>query len=296
MKPVESLVAEGAVSDHTLSNRTLSDQTEPRTVEASTRQPILVLAALPGETKVLRTRLRGRRREILHGVRTYKGSLPSAPEIEIWVAHCGIGPTSALAFCTAFPWDVVEFRGIWIVGLAGGLDPELPVGALVRIETARRVGGQPIALRAKDFLLSLPFPCTLGGVALSTERVLTTAEEKNRLWRESGCERHAVVDMETYALCDRMSADPRLPRPECVRVISDAAGEDLPLVLREVEGGGSMMLWKVSRSLVLKPWTIFSLLELGRRLRRSSRNIARWVDWRARSLAPAVREARGTSR
>lgn len=102
----------------------------------------------------------------------------------------------------------------WVTaGFAGGLDPALPTGAIIhdadpgvdRYLRLTELGGRPARFH-------------------QAARVAVTAEEKTRLRADTGCD---AVEMESSTL--RALARERGIPGATVRVISDAAGDTLPL-------------------------------------------------------------------
>lgn len=104
-------------------------------------------------------------------------------------------------------------------GFAGGLDPALPRGAVVRPARVIHAGSAAAVELAAG---------QQGVVACTTDRIVRSAGEKQDLRDRTAAD---VVDMETFAVA-QVAADRMLPCA-AVRVVSDTALEDLP---REVAG------------------------------------------------------------
>jgi adenosylhomocysteine nucleosidase len=98
-------------------------------------------------------------------------------------------------------------------GFAGGLNPQFTMGTVVFDEDNEAGLGERLlkhgAVRAK-------FHCA--------QRVAVTAEEKWQLWQTTGAD---AVEMESEVI-RRICREQKIPSAT-VRVISDVAGEDLPL-------------------------------------------------------------------
>ncbi|MDB6027248.1 MAG: hypothetical protein JWM68_3471 [Verrucomicrobiales bacterium] len=109
--------------------------------------------------------------------------------------------------------EVVRPSLVLTCGFAGGLNPELPTGAIVFDEDMDAgIGEALLALGA----IPAKFYCA--------KRVAVTVKEKEQLWQSTGAD---VVEMESSVIrniCKQLD----IPSAT-VRVISDAADEDLPL-------------------------------------------------------------------
>lgn len=101
-------------------------------------------------------------------------------------------------------------------GFAGGLDPTLARGSVVRVSAVCGHDGKGVIRLAGE-----------GGRILATvDHIARTPAEKQSLADGTGA---AVVDMETLAVA-QLAHEARLPC-HTVRVISDAAGDELPVDL-----------------------------------------------------------------
>ncbi|MFM7076642.1 MAG: nucleoside phosphorylase [Planctomycetaceae bacterium] len=109
-------------------------------------------------------------------------------------------------------------RHLVSAGFAGGLDPALARGAAVVAGRSLREGCPALAL----FAPACP-TAVVGGDLVTVDAVVATAAAKHDLRAATGA---AIVDMECRAVADRATAAgvPCLS----VRVVSDAAGDDLP--------------------------------------------------------------------
>jgi len=105
-------------------------------------------------------------------------------------------------------------------GFAGGLDPALARGAVVR-PTRVILAGAP------DTALVLTSPSATPAITICTaERIVRTPTEKRDLATRTGA---AMVDMESFAVA-AVAREADLPCAG-VRIISDAAGDELPPVV-----------------------------------------------------------------
>lgn len=163
-------------------------------------------------------RLAGRRVETrAAGVAIEEGTVAG-----VRVAWCvgGIGTTAAARAARLL---VAGHRPRLLVtaGFAGGLDPALPRGAVVRPSVVL-ADGEPQGLP----LASVP-PLGAGGpppaTIVTAAGVVATPDEKRALAERTGAH---LVDMETHAVA-RVAAEAGLPCA-AIRVISDDAAEPLP--------------------------------------------------------------------
>jgi adenosylhomocysteine nucleosidase len=146
--------------------------------------------------------------------------------------------------------------GLVSFGLAGGLDPALPAGAVL-VPGAVWRGGRHEAVDAT-------LARALGGVSphvlLCGTAVVFTAAEKARLWRETGC---AAVDLETGAVASVAAA--RGLAFAVLRVVCDPAGRGLPpAALVALDGRGAMGVGRVLASVLARPRQVPALLGLAR--------------------------------
>ena len=134
----------------------------------------------------------------------------SRPDVS--VLHTGIGRRNAER---ALEDHLAKQRPELIItsGFAGGLNPELRIHRLL----FEKSGEHPLF----DRLASLPFR---EGSFCCHDRIVVTAEEKQFLWRSSGCD---AVEMESAGIHEiaRSRGIPCLT----FRAISDEAHESLPL-------------------------------------------------------------------
>ena len=159
--------------------------------------------------------------------------------------------------------------GLVSFGLAGGLDPALPAGALL-VPGAVRLDGRTIAVDAA-------LAQALGGSDTHTLLCGTTAvateADKARLWRETGC---AAVDLETGAVA-AVAAAHLLPFA-VLRAMCDPAGRGLPpAALIALDGRGAIGIGRVLASVLAHPGQVPALLGLARDAAAARRALARRV-------------------
>jgi adenosylhomocysteine nucleosidase len=150
---------------------------------------------------------------------------------------------------------------VFTCGFAGGLDPGLRPGEVVFLtaepgldQVLRQAGAKPAR-----------FVCAT--------RIATTAAEKADLRRQSGAD---AVEMESEAI-HAVCRERGIPCAT-VRVISDAAAEDLPLDFNQLSRPDlsldyGKLAWAIARS----PGRIRPLLNLQRQCRAAAENLARML-------------------
>lgn len=144
-------------------------------------------------------------------------------------------------------------------GFAGGLNPYLTAGTVV-FATDEDAGLTPTLLSAGA--CPVRFHCS--------NRVATTVEEKSSLWQSTGAD---AVEMESEiirAIC-RAHAIPSAT----IRVISDAANENLPLDFNVfMTSEQTLNYGKLVFSLLTSPAKIPAMLRLQRQTQLAARNLA----------------------
>jgi hopanoid-associated phosphorylase len=156
-------------------------------------------------------------------------------------------------------------------GLAGALDPALPVGALI-------VGSRVISGEGSwacdsgwgDALLQR-LPEARRGAVWGSETLVPTAAEKIALHKKSGC---AIVDMESQCAAEA-AAGAGLPLA-VLRVVCDEAGHNVPmLVMDAINDDGSTNPLRVIAGLLKAPRQTFDLIHVGRSMARALRALDR---------------------
>ena len=148
-------------------------------------------------------------------------------------------------------------------GFAGGLNPALPTGAVLFSATAAPALADRLSrLRARP----ARFHCS--------DRILTYAREKAELHRQTGAD---AVEMESGVI-QRVCAECGVPSL-VVRVISDAATEDLPLDFnRLMKPDDRLSYYQMALALTQAPGKILALLRFQRQTQRASANLAAVLD------------------
>ena len=159
-------------------------------------------------------------------------------------------------------------------GLAGGLDPSLPAGAICLPSEVIATSGivMPTARLWRERIgAALAGQRTIAaGRLLSSERAVASVEDKAQLFRATGA---VAVDMESAAVAQVASAH-GLPFV-AARVIVDSAADELPrAVAVAADGAGRLKLWRLIGALALAPADLPPLFRLARRYRAASRSLA----------------------
>lgn len=137
-------------------------------------------------------------------------------------------------------------------GLAGGLAPGLPAGAIVVPERVRDGAGKTWLT---DPALSMRFG-SVEGVLLAAADIIATSAAKSKLWRDTGA---MAADLESGAV-----AAAGLPFA-VLRAICDPAERDLPpAASTALDAAGRIKPLALLSSLVSHPGQIGGLIGLGR--------------------------------
>lgn len=175
-----------------------------------------------------------------------------------WVLAAN-GPGPRLAHEAAWTGcGMTAARAVVSTGYCGGLDPELTVGdifAATEVRCGSGEGGYP----------AMPVEAPHSGPLLSVDRVAVTQAEKAALFTSG----ESAVEMEAGAVA-AVAGSLGLPF-YCVRVVSDTAGEELPLDFnRYRDGAGRFSRAWIAMAAVLRPWSIPGLIRFDRNSRRAS--------------------------
>lgn len=183
------------------------------------------------------------------------------------VVASGMGATRAVAAARA-AMELEEPDWVLTCGFAGGLDPGLRLGYVVHDVDPWFPAGFP---EGEAGARPGRFQCSA--------RVAVTRGEKERLRNETGAD---AVEMESGAIRDLCRA--RGVPSATVRVVSDEAGEDLPLDFNALmteahELHPGRMAWALARD----PRKVVELIRFQRRVARASSSLAGFlVRWMGR--------------
>jgi adenosylhomocysteine nucleosidase len=169
------------------------------------------------------------------------------------------GPGATLAHEAAWTGcGMTAVRAVVSTGYCGGLDPKLLVGDIFAATEVR------IHSKASSFA-AMPVQAPHSGPLLSVDRVAVTRREKAAL-NSSGA---AAVEMEAGAVA-AVAGSMGLPF-YCVRVVSDTAGEELPLDFNRYRDlAGRFSRAGIALAAVTRPWLIPGLIRFDRNSRRAS--------------------------
>ena len=146
--------------------------------------------------------------------------------------------------------------GLVSFGLAGGLSPDLPAGAMA-VTRAVLWGGRRFTA---DRALSVNLGGSSVDLALACETVVARAGEKARLWHATGA---AVVDLESGPVAE--AAERACIPFATLRAVCDPAWRDLPpAALAALDGAGLIGIGRVIGSMLRQPRQVGSLLALAR--------------------------------
>lgn len=178
-------------------------------------------------------------------------------------------------------------RALVTIGLAGGLDPALPAGALVIAARAIGPDGTPVELDAAwvDRLRAL-LPEAMAATVATLEEPVGSTGAKAALHRATGA---VACDLETAAVADAARAA-GVPVAG-LRVVCDPAGTALPRASRAaLDGRGRVRGARVAAGLLRRPGELPALLRLGRaeRTARSALAAALTRAWPALVAPPGV--------
>jgi hypothetical protein len=189
-------------------------------------------------------------------------------------------PWPGAAFSREAEWK----NSRWFL-IANGPGPRLVERALGRRPDVDRIlsvgfcGALDPALRIGDIVVSGEVPKGLGasfvrGDVVSVDRVAFTAREKRDLRAATGA---AVVEMESAAVAQK-AQEWALPFG-CVRVVSDAAREDLPLDFnRYRDADGRFERTRIALAALGRPFTVLpGLMRLDRDCRRAAERLGEFL-------------------
>jgi len=151
-------------------------------------------------------------------------------------------------------------RQLMSFGIAGGLEPGLPIGSMIIGTHVTSQDGKwdCESTWVNDLTRKLP-EAHCGGV-WGSEFLVPTAKEKRMLYEKSRC---LIVDMESQCAA-QIAAEAKLPLA-VIRVVCDNSDMDVPpLVMQAIAEDGSIHIGRALLSLVRHPAQIPGLIHVGR--------------------------------
>ncbi|MGC4004584.1 MAG: hypothetical protein QM811_16275 [Pirellulales bacterium] len=137
--------------------------------------------------------------------------------------RAGVGSENARRGCEAL---LAGHRPAWTIsaGFSGGLDPRLKIGDLVWAERTLSPDGRHAIPDLADVTLAGLSSSVTRATIVQRESIIRLPADKAALFQETAA---AAVDMESWSVCEACVAAGR--RFLALRVISDTAGEELPI-------------------------------------------------------------------
>lgn len=245
-------------------------------VNAGQAVSVGIVFALPIEAGRFTDRVREQTNIHAAGLTVHEGVIGDATVAWI-VGGAGIDP--ATRACRLLI-DGHRPRLVIAAGFAGGLAPDLARGSVVRPTRAFRIGHQPVELACSE---PREEPRPLGIVTV--DDVASSADAKRRLAHETTAD---LVDMETWGVAS-VALSAGVPC-ECVRVVSDAAHEELPEEVSQLTAARSP--WRrfgaALRTVGRRPSAALDLWQLWERAVIDSRTLADALEQRLTALPPTL--------
>ena len=260
---------------------------------------VVIVAAMKDEVEPLIGKLDDRqprlRLEDVEGVDGIEGRIAGWDCLVVW---CGVGKAAASrTSANLLEQFSTAPEHAFVVGLAGGLDPDLESGDV--IEPARVVvlagaslGGcddsevepeQPVVRkRLQKPPKTIELNETTGPTLVTAPQMIAGAADKAALWTTLDRSPSAAVDMETFWVLEPLQRAGS--RVHAVRSISDTAGEELPDFLSSTKVDGSIDRVAVVRSALVRPWWWPALMRLRARMKTGAAALAERVVQRLGEL------------
>jgi len=199
---------------------------------------------------------------VCFAVREERAFFKPGPDAHVAILRTGMGQANAAAgIRNALSQQPPQ--GVITAGFAGGLNPALQCGQVVfDQDTDAGLAGRLQAAGAT----SARFHCA--------KHVAITAADKEALRRETGAD---AVEMES-AVIRRLCREAGLPSAT-IRVISDAAHENLPLDFNALMTADARMnWWKLATTLIRHPRLVGDLRKFQQRTREAARELGRVLE------------------
>jgi nucleoside phosphorylase len=139
-------------------------------------------------------------------------------------------------------WNVRSIDRVYVLGLCGGLNPDLAIGDAVVYASCQNFAEQLWQCESNEFSNAKSVK------AISSNKIIATAKEKRFIREKYGCD---VVDMEGTAILEYFAA---LAIPvTIVRVVSDDAAGDIPDLSAAIDSNGKLQSGKLAIGLLKEP-------------------------------------------
>lgn len=159
---------------------------------------------------------------------------------------------------------------VFTCGFAGGLNPDLEVGRVLFATQERSLAEVLATAGARE------------SVFVQTPRIVVTAEEKRQLRRRSAADAVEMESSTVHAVC----AEFRVPCAT-VRVISDAAGDDMPLDFNALaKPDQSLSFPRLLLAIARAPRCVPGLLRLQANCKLAAARLAATLEAAVRNLSP----------
>lgn len=139
-------------------------------------------------------------------------------------------------------WDTRSIDRVYVLGLCGGLNPDLAIGDVVVYASCQDFAQQFWQCESDEFNNAKSVKAT------SSNKIIATAKEKRFIREKYGCD---VVDMEGAAILEYFAA---LNIPVTIlRVVSDDAAGDIPDLSAAIDENGKLQSRQLAIGLIKEP-------------------------------------------
>ncbi len=229
----------------------------------------VVLAAMREEVAPLLARLEDCHPVPLDDAGAVEGKLGGVPVVVAW---SGDGAAQARRGIAAV-LDRWPARRLLVLGVAGGLTPDLPECALVLVDRIVDGGSRVPAPDPRWAGQAREVGDLAVGPLFSSPRMLCSREEKAQAREQFGFETAAMVDLES-AVFARAAGERGIPFL-VIRAVSDPADESLPIDFNAcVDAHGRISRGRVIRRALARPAAMRGLWRLRGRLNRCAAGLA----------------------
>jgi nucleoside phosphorylase len=139
-------------------------------------------------------------------------------------------------------WDTRSVDRVYVLGLCGGLNPDLAIGDAVVYASCQNFAQQFWQCESDEFNNAKSVK------AISSNKIIATAKEKRFIREKYGCD---VVDMEGTAILAYF-AGLNIP-VTMLRVVSDTAAGDIPDLSAAIDSNGKLQSRQLAIGLIKEP-------------------------------------------